>query len=151
MTTPDALRDSSWWADVWQNATWVKAAKNSVIIGFWSTILATALGTLAALGLARPEMPWRRLIMAVLISPMIVPVIITATGLKMVFAGKIACSVDGQPIDCLEMGEGDVQVWLYARQHPGETMAEFYVEGLLERLYVAFLRVRPALTRRLRR
>ena len=41
-------------------------------------------------------------------------------------------SLDGQPIDCLEMGEGDTQVWLYARQHPGETMAEWWMEGALE-------------------
>ncbi len=81
MIAPDAARDSSWWADVWENAAWVRAAKNSVIIGFFSTLLATALGTLAALGLSRPEMPFRRAIMAVLISPMIVPIIITATGL----------------------------------------------------------------------
>jgi len=81
MIAPDAARDGSWWADVWANAAWVNAAKNSVIIGFFSTLLATALGTLAALGLSRPEMPFRRAIMAVLISPMIVPIIITATGL----------------------------------------------------------------------
>jgi murein tripeptide amidase MpaA len=41
-------------------------------------------------------------------------------------------SLDGQPIDCLEMGEGPVQVWLYARQHPGESMAEWWMEGALE-------------------
>jgi murein tripeptide amidase MpaA len=41
-------------------------------------------------------------------------------------------SLDGQPIDCLELGEGDKQVWLYARQHPGETMAEWWMEGALE-------------------
>ncbi len=41
-------------------------------------------------------------------------------------------SLDSQPIDCLEMGEGDVQVWLYARQHPGESMAEWWMEGALE-------------------
>jgi len=81
MTNPDAPRDLGWWADVWQNAKWVKAAKSSIIIGFFSTILATVLGTLAALGLSRPEMPWRRAIMAMLISPMIVPIIITATGM----------------------------------------------------------------------
>jgi putative spermidine/putrescine transport system permease protein len=81
MLEPGAPRDESWWADVWENAAWVKAAKNSIIIGFFSTILATSLGTLAALGLSRPEMPWRKAIMAVLISPMIVPIIITATGL----------------------------------------------------------------------
>ena len=81
MERPDAPRDAAWWADVWENAKWVRAAKNSVIIGFFATLLATALGTLAALGLSRPEMPFRRGIMAVLISPMVVPIIITATGL----------------------------------------------------------------------
>lgn len=81
MTAPDAVRDSAWWQDMWENSDWLHAAKNSIIIGVSSTILATLLGTLAALGLSRPEMPYRRLIMAVLISPMIVPLIITATGL----------------------------------------------------------------------
>jgi murein tripeptide amidase MpaA len=41
-------------------------------------------------------------------------------------------SLDGQPIDCLELGEGPRQVWLYARQHPGETMAEWWMEGALD-------------------
>lgn len=44
---------------------------------------------------------------------------------------KLGTSLDGQPIDCLEMGEGSVQVWLYARQHPGETQAEWWMEGAL--------------------
>jgi murein tripeptide amidase MpaA len=43
-------------------------------------------------------------------------------------------SLEGQPIDCLEMGSGDVQVWLYARQHPGETQAEWWMEGALDML-----------------
>ena len=43
-------------------------------------------------------------------------------------------SLDGQEMDCLEIGEGPLQVWLYARQHPGETMAEWWMEGALERL-----------------
>jgi len=43
-------------------------------------------------------------------------------------------SLDGQDIDCLEMGEGSLNVWLYARQHPGETMAEWWMEGALEKL-----------------
>ncbi len=41
-------------------------------------------------------------------------------------------TLDGQPLDCLSMGEGDMQVWLYARQHPGESMAEWWMEGALE-------------------
>ncbi len=43
-------------------------------------------------------------------------------------------SLDGQPIDCIEMGGGVTQVWLFARQHPGETMGEWWAEGALERL-----------------
>jgi putative spermidine/putrescine transport system permease protein len=81
MNEPDAVRDSKWWVDAWNNAAWINAAKNSIIIGFFATVIATTLGTIAALGLSRPEMPGRRIIMAILISPMIVPIIITATGL----------------------------------------------------------------------
>ena len=43
-------------------------------------------------------------------------------------------SLDGQLIDCLELGDGSRQVWLYARQHPGESMAEWWMEGAIERL-----------------
>ena len=43
-------------------------------------------------------------------------------------------SLEGQPIDCLTMGTGDTQIWLYARQHPGESMAEHWMEGALEML-----------------
>jgi murein tripeptide amidase MpaA len=43
-------------------------------------------------------------------------------------------SLDGQDIDCLTLGEGSLNVWLYARQHPGETMAEWWMEGALEKL-----------------
>ena len=46
----------------------------------------------------------------------------------------LGLSLDGQPIDCLEMGDGNTQVWLYARQHPGESMAEWWMEGALETL-----------------
>jgi murein tripeptide amidase MpaA len=46
----------------------------------------------------------------------------------------LGTSIEGQPIDCLEMGEGDVQVWLYARQHPGESQAEWWMEGALDML-----------------
>ncbi len=93
MMAPEGPRGAAWWADMWANATWVKAARNSVIVGFWATILATVLGTLAALGLSRPEMPYRRAIMAILISPMIVPIIIVATGMFFFFSNP--CSILG--------------------------------------------------------
>jgi murein tripeptide amidase MpaA len=43
-------------------------------------------------------------------------------------------SIEGRPIDCLELGEGTIPVWLFARQHPGESMAEWWMEGALEML-----------------
>ena len=46
----------------------------------------------------------------------------------------LGTTLDGQPIDCLELGTGDRQVWLIARQHPGETMAEWWMEGALAML-----------------
>lgn len=46
----------------------------------------------------------------------------------------LGLSLDGRTIDCLEMGEGDTQVWLYARQHPGESMAEWWMQGALDML-----------------
>ena len=84
MAAPNAL--SGWWADMWQNAQWVRSIKNSFFIGIFATLLATSLGTLAAIGLSRSEMPYRRPIMALLISPMIVPLVITASGLFYFFS-----------------------------------------------------------------
>lgn len=46
----------------------------------------------------------------------------------------LGASLDGQAIDCLTIGEGPLNVWLYARQHPGESMAEWWMEGALEKL-----------------
>jgi murein tripeptide amidase MpaA len=43
-------------------------------------------------------------------------------------------TLDGQEIDYLRIGRGPLSVWLYARQHPGETMAEWWMEGALEKL-----------------
>ena len=45
---------------------------------------------------------------------------------------ELGRSIDGQPIDCLTIGSGPKPVWLYARQHPGEPMAEWWMEGALD-------------------
>lgn len=70
-----------WYTDFFTNANWQGAVKNSVIIAFFSTILATFLGTVAALGLSRSDLPFKSTIMGLLISPMIVPLIISAAGM----------------------------------------------------------------------
>ena len=44
---------------------------------------------------------------------------------------ELGRSLDGQAIDCFDLGDGPKQVWLYARQHPGEPMAEWWMEGAL--------------------
>ena len=61
--------------------SWLQAFKNSLLIAPLATILAVALGTLAAIGLTQPHVPYRKQIMALLISPMIVPLIITSAGM----------------------------------------------------------------------
>ncbi len=75
-----------WWSDLWANAQWIRSIRNSFIIGIFSTLIATSIGTLAAIGLSRSEMPYRRPIMALLISPMIVPLVIIASGLFFFFS-----------------------------------------------------------------
>jgi putative spermidine/putrescine transport system permease protein len=87
MVNPNQPRfTGAWLADAWQNSQWLHSAKNSFAIAFGATVLSVALGTLAALGLSQSNMPARNLIMSLLISPMIVPIIITAAGLFFFFS-----------------------------------------------------------------
>lgn len=88
MQNPEAERGAAFWWDFWHNATWMQVTKNSIIIGVCATLLSAGLGTVAALGLTRPEMPFRKQITAVLISPMIVPIIISATGMFFFYSGQ---------------------------------------------------------------
>ena len=80
-----------WYKDIIHNKQWLHSAKNSIIIAFFATILATTLGTVAALGLSQSYMPFRVAIMGLLISPMIVPLIISAAGMFF-FYSKIGLS-----------------------------------------------------------
>ncbi len=70
-----------WYNDFFTNPNWQGAVKNSIIIGIISTFLATSLGTLAALGLSNSNLPFRPVFMAILISPMVVPLIISAASM----------------------------------------------------------------------
>ena len=80
-----------WYKDIATNPQWVFSAKNSIFVATFSTLIATVLGTLAALGLSQSHMPYRPLVMGVLISPMIVPLIISAAGMFF-FYSKIGLS-----------------------------------------------------------
>ncbi len=81
MADPGQTFGWNWIVDSWNNAQWVHSTKNSFFIAIIVTILATSLGTLAALGLSQSDLPYRGAIMGILISPMIVPLIITAAGM----------------------------------------------------------------------
>lgn len=52
---------------------------------------------------------------------------------------RLGQTADGRDFDCIDVSTSNATiqrkaVWIIARQHPGETMAEWFVEGLLERL-----------------
>ena len=47
---------------------------------------------------------------------------------------RLGSTVQGRDLDALVVGEGASAVWIIGRQHPGETMAEWFIDGLLARL-----------------
>jgi putative spermidine/putrescine transport system permease protein len=85
--TPEMLRfdpagySLKHYRDFFTSSDWQNALRNSVTIAPVATILSVSFGTLAAIGLSQPHVPFRRAIMAILISPMIVPLIISAAGM----------------------------------------------------------------------
>ncbi|WP_195821112.1 ABC transporter permease [Roseobacter sp. MH60115] len=85
--TPEMLRfdpagySLKHYEDFFTNSDWQGALANSVKIAPMATLLSVSFGTLAAIGLSQQHVPFRRAIMAILISPMIVPLIISAAGM----------------------------------------------------------------------
>jgi len=77
-TYPLAGFSFRWYEDFFTSERWQVALFNSTVVAIFATLLSTGLGTLAALGLSRGQLPLRGLIMSILISPMVVPVVITA-------------------------------------------------------------------------
>jgi putative spermidine/putrescine transport system permease protein len=75
-----------WYRDFFLTDRWQGALHNSLIVASSTTVLAMILGTLAALGLSRANFPLRTAVMSLLISPIIVPVVITAVGMYFFFA-----------------------------------------------------------------
>lgn len=85
--TPEMLRldpdgySLKHYQDFFTNNEWQRSLKNSLIIAPIATVISVSLGTLAAIGLSQSHVPFKGTIMAILISPMIVPLIISATGM----------------------------------------------------------------------
>ena len=98
--TPEMLRFEAegyslkHYRDFFTNNEWQRSFKNSLIIAPIATVISVTLGTLAAIGLSQSHVPGRRAIMAILISPMIVPLIISATGMFF-FYSKIGLFLEG--------------------------------------------------------
>ena len=70
-----------WYREMLSNPNWLLAIRNSFFIGICATVIATILGTLAAVGMTSRYMPFKNLITALMLSPMIVPLIIMAAGM----------------------------------------------------------------------
>jgi putative spermidine/putrescine transport system permease protein len=75
-----------WYEDFFLTDRWQGALRNSIFVASSTTVLATILGTLAALGLSRSNFPFRTAVMSMLISPIVVPVVITAVGMYFFYA-----------------------------------------------------------------
>ena len=75
-----------WYEDFFTSELWLPALRSSLIVGTGATLIATALGTLAAFGFWRARFPGRRWLFAVLLSPLVVPVVIVAVGVYFAFA-----------------------------------------------------------------
>ena len=75
-----------WYEAFFTDGRWLAALRNSIVIGLAATLIATPLGVLAAFGLALADFPGRRLVGAIVLAPMIVPIVIYAVGLYFVFS-----------------------------------------------------------------
>jgi putative spermidine/putrescine transport system permease protein len=85
-----------WYQTFFASRMWTDAALVSLKVAVLSAVLATSLGTLAALGLVRGRFPGRGLVNALVMSPLIVPTVVTAIGMYFVFVRwRLAGSLTG--------------------------------------------------------
>ena len=75
-----------WYDQFFASSAWRLSIRNTFIVGTSAALVATVLGTMAALGMARGRFPGRSLVMALVISPMILPFVITALGMFFFFS-----------------------------------------------------------------
>ena len=89
--TPEMLKMNAegfslrWYREVFEDPQWLLAFRNSAIVGVISTVLATTLGTFAAIGLSRSKLPGQNIILAVLAAPLTIPIIIAASAIYFLF------------------------------------------------------------------
>lgn len=74
-----------WYRNFFQSSEWTDALWTSIKVAAVATPLATCLGTLTALGLTRGRYPLKSVVTGLMLSPMIVPVVVSAIGMYFVF------------------------------------------------------------------
>lgn len=75
-----------WYENLFSSDAWARATRNSFIVAPLATLLATVLGTMAAVGLARVNFFGKGLLMSLLIAPMVVPIVVVAVSTYLFFA-----------------------------------------------------------------
>lgn len=86
LTFPPKGFSTRWYVNFLENQAWTAGASTSLKVGVTTAVLATGLGTLTALGLVRGRYPGRGLISALVLSPLIVPVVVIAIGMFFVYS-----------------------------------------------------------------
>lgn len=86
LTLPTPGYSWRWYDDFFNSSKWLLATRNSFVVGIATAILATALGTLAALGIYLGKFRGKALLVAVLSTPMVVPVVVTAAAVYFAFS-----------------------------------------------------------------
>jgi putative spermidine/putrescine transport system permease protein len=74
-----------WYENLFTSDEWMRATRNSFIVAPLATLLATVLGTLAAVGLARVQFFGKGALMSLLIAPMVVPVVVVGVSTYLFF------------------------------------------------------------------
>jgi putative spermidine/putrescine transport system permease protein len=87
-----------WYRDFFTNARWIDSVLTSLEVALAVTFLATSLGILASLGLSRLTMRGKSVIIALLLLPMIVPIIISAVGMYFFYVALGILNITWAPV-----------------------------------------------------
>ena len=75
-----------WYQALWTSPDWARAFRNSLAVAVATTLIATPVGALAAIGLARMQSRWKPVIIGLIATPMVVPVVVVAITFYFLFA-----------------------------------------------------------------
>ena len=85
-TFPLAGFSTRWYEAFFESDNWRLALRNSIVVGSSVAVLSVALGTMAAIGLARLRPGLRRSLTAILLAPMILPLVISGIAIYFAYA-----------------------------------------------------------------